>query len=958
MIQADKKTLEKQDVALSDLVRDKDIAEEQGKDNRLHAMTKYLCTGELPADKLERIQVLESAAAYEVNQHGVLCKVHTRDKQGKLGISMLIVVPDSMRGRLVEHCHQDVQGHASVLKTYQKLKERFWWPGMFKAVQDYTKYCAGCQMTKEKKTKTPITKHVEADNPGEVWVVDLLHYPTAAGFKYVLVAVDAYSRWVELEALPDKRARTVADALIKSVVTNTAGQTKAIVSDQGTEFKAEVAAALEVLKSEQRFTAAYRSEGHGLVERHNRSISERLRHMVRQDDPQWHEALPWAKLAHNNSVHRALSHQGTALTPAEVHLGRRMNLQLEADLFEARNVQGKRSPVDYARHIGEHLKNVQDWIKECRAHYNAAMEKSAQKQHKRKEVLWQVGDLVRLERPAARIKSKREKLRHEYDGPYEVMARSEEDTNRYDLRKVGDTKIKVGVAADRIVKYYNELELDTRNANKMVPRASKNTQSKQGVYEVDKIMDDQGSIKENTKKYLVKWKGWEGHPHEFTWEPMENLLHCADTIQEYEMSKDKLHESVFSVHESLGRHCTVTLDLNGKESAGEVIDKICEEAKIKKEDIVLVWASPPCSTFTRANWSNLSRGNNYRQKDSFEPVQGEKGRIAHQHDKMVYKIKEILNKFQRTVLENPAMGLERMFYMLEEEEKKTLIDLCAYGWPYKKPTNLWIKGFHFAPKGRTSTGRCEQRCGQGEVNPKTGQFNHYFAAASERKVRGKHMTCGMPPELLAEVLAAVAKEVDITNKVVLDLCSGFQSWKETALKAGCRYVAVDNLGDRAHRLRPEDKTEEEVSKCKRASAVLKHGDKILLTEHRLLDGSICWTVPGGKREAVDTTLQQTALRELQEETGLCYKDWAGSLKSLQVIKGPSTAYFIYELKEQLSEYTMREAFNRRNEQEAQRISRWSWENRQDTSKRIRKEDKRVLEFNSTSTNPSNSNPIC
>ena len=80
------------------------------------------------------------------------------------------------------------------------------------------------------------------------------------------MAVDAYSRWGELRALPDKCAATVANAIVETLLTNTAGGIKLIVSDQGSESKGDMAAAMTLLKIQQRYTVAYRSEGHGLAE--------------------------------------------------------------------------------------------------------------------------------------------------------------------------------------------------------------------------------------------------------------------------------------------------------------------------------------------------------------------------------------------------------------------------------------------------------------------------------------------------------------------------------------------------------------------------------------------------------------------------------------------------------------------------------------------------------------------
>ena len=327
----------------------KAIQESQQHQPFMKAMTTYITDQTLPTDRLEKIKILESAPLYEVNSKGLLCRIRERGKQGSLGLSMQVMVPAEMREEVIAGCHEGKEGHASVLKTFQKLRERFYWPGMFTDVQLYLKYCAQCQLTQRAITTAPIKRHTESSAPGEAWVMDLLHYPSAKEYKYVLVVVDAYSRWAEAVAIKDKRAETVAEALITAVITNTTGQPKLIVSDQGSEFKGDLKAAMELLKVEQRYTAAYRSEGHGLAERYNRSLGDRLKSMVSQTDPQWYRALPWAKLAYNNTPHRALSMNGEGITPAEVHLGRKLNLNLEAAMDSVESEQGERHPSELAQ---------------------------------------------------------------------------------------------------------------------------------------------------------------------------------------------------------------------------------------------------------------------------------------------------------------------------------------------------------------------------------------------------------------------------------------------------------------------------------------------------------------------------------------------------------------------------------------------------------------------------------
>ena len=296
------------------------IRKEQEQQPVMAAVKVYVQNKVLPKDKLMRIRVLEQAQSYKVNQLGLLCKVRLRGRNGSLGVDMQVVIPEGLRSAVIEGCHDGTEGHSSVLKTYQKVRDRFYWPGMFLDVQNFVKYCPMCNRNTDKRTAAPIKQHIQAQAPGETVVIDLLHFPKAKGHKYLLVAVDAYSRWGELRALPDKYAATVADAIVETLLTNAAGGNrgiKLIISDQGSEFKGDMAAAMTLLKVQQRYTAAHRSEGHGLAERFNRSIANIVRTMVTQADPDWHKILPWAKLAYNSTVHRALSEGTDGLTPAE-----------------------------------------------------------------------------------------------------------------------------------------------------------------------------------------------------------------------------------------------------------------------------------------------------------------------------------------------------------------------------------------------------------------------------------------------------------------------------------------------------------------------------------------------------------------------------------------------------------------------------------------------------------------
>ena len=213
------------------------------------------------------------------------------------------------------------------------------------------------------------------------------------------------------------------------------------------------------------------------------------------------------------------------------------------------------------------------------------------------EKQWATDDLVRLQ--VAPTKGRKErKLMLDYEGPYRILSRDNEV--EYTIQKVGEgKKIKLQVHANRLATYEDMMELDTREA-----KEEEKADSEKEDYDVEKIIAHKGSIKSKNKKYLVRWKGW-GEEHD-SWLPMADLVHCAELVQEYELQQVGVY-SILEYQWDKGIHVvgtpskTVAMNLNGTETADEVIDKICREADIRKEDIVLMWASPPCETYSRAN---------------------------------------------------------------------------------------------------------------------------------------------------------------------------------------------------------------------------------------------------------------------------------------------------------------------------------------------------------------------
>ena len=106
----------------------------------------------------------------------------------------------------------------------------------------------------------------------------------------------------------------------------------------------------------------------------------------------------------------------------------------------------------------------------------------------------------------------------------------------------------------------------------------------------------------------------------------------------------------------------------------------------------------------------------------------------------------------------------------------------------------------YAPTGTTGNGRCNNgECKQGEVNTETNMFNHLIKIARNPAdgftgQGAAKMKNAMPQMWTEEFLQHAMKQS--SKKIVIGLCSGWQSMRPVCEKLGLDYIAVDIEGDR------------------------------------------------------------------------------------------------------------------------------------------------------------------
>jgi len=147
-----------------------EFRKEQRRQHGLAQIIEYLENNVLPSDRLSQIGVLELAPAYTMDEFDMLCKATAGNVRED---GMQWVVPEKLRGQIVQPTHSG-HGHAKALRTYQMIKKKFYWPGMYTDVHRFVKACPQCTLNSEIRSVTPMTEHPMTDAPGKIWIVDLL----------------------------------------------------------------------------------------------------------------------------------------------------------------------------------------------------------------------------------------------------------------------------------------------------------------------------------------------------------------------------------------------------------------------------------------------------------------------------------------------------------------------------------------------------------------------------------------------------------------------------------------------------------------------------------------------------------------------------------------------------------------------------------------------------------------
>ncbi|GJU98841.1 reverse transcriptase domain-containing protein [Tanacetum coccineum] len=112
-------------------------------------------------------------------------------------------------------CHSGpTGGHYGANYTAKKVFDSgFYWPTIYKDAHELVKNCDSCQRQgKISQRDEMLQNSIQVCEIFDVWGIDFMGpFPSSKGNKYILVAVDYLSKWVEVKTLPTNDARVVCE---------------------------------------------------------------------------------------------------------------------------------------------------------------------------------------------------------------------------------------------------------------------------------------------------------------------------------------------------------------------------------------------------------------------------------------------------------------------------------------------------------------------------------------------------------------------------------------------------------------------------------------------------------------------------------------------------------------------------------------------------------------------------
>lgn len=238
------------------------------------------------------------------------------DEHNVLLRSSRIVIPRSLQSRAIDIAHE---GHQGMVKTKQLVREKVWFPHIDRLVETKVQSCLACLSTTPDHPAEPLKMTTLPDRPWSEVSIDFCG-PFPSG-EYLLVAIDAYSRFPEVEILTSTSAKATVPKL--DAIFARHGVPDIVKSDNGPPFNShDFAQFADYLGFQHRKVTPLWPQANGGVERFMSTIKKTVQ-AAQVEKKAWKQEL--YRFLRN---YRATPHSTTGVSPAEALFNRKMKIKL------------------------------------------------------------------------------------------------------------------------------------------------------------------------------------------------------------------------------------------------------------------------------------------------------------------------------------------------------------------------------------------------------------------------------------------------------------------------------------------------------------------------------------------------------------------------------------------------------------------------------------------------------
>jgi transposase InsO family protein len=417
----------------------------------VYCLVKLISTGKIPttADQ-EMAELARRIVTHYTLQGTKLIRIDTLNDVK----TYRTVIPLHFKNATLKQVHN--AAHLGQKNTYDQLSKSFYWPGMKQDCFEFVRSCPTCQKRMKKDGRAPLQPITKITRPFHQVGIDVMGplNITPNGKRYIVLAIDHFTKYIEARALEDADAQSIAIFIHDDIICRH-GVPKILTSDRGTEFVNEL---IQVLTKTYRIhhitTTAYHPEGNGQTERANRTVKDILAKITPKSG-HWDHYLNVAI-----SATRYTKSESTHFSPFELLHGFSFPRSLESTWSSPIEL----SPMEYAELEFARITTIRSNAGNFITRAQDCQKKNHDSNTKLLEPL-KVGDTVKLLRSVVDASWSR-KMEVKWDGPFFVQ---KVKGNSYKLRRPDGSIIPTTYHRNKLDIYHERPPLDARPQNRKRP---------------------------------------------------------------------------------------------------------------------------------------------------------------------------------------------------------------------------------------------------------------------------------------------------------------------------------------------------------------------------------------------------------------------------------------------------------------------------------------------------------